>query len=185
LIGLRYAALHPSRVRALTLVSVPPPDYEPDERVERYLRAPRLMAPLFCLGAVSRGWAEMRRALPTWRARAAFAARQAQQVAHAPMRPRLMRDRVRLLESVNLIEAAKACRAPVLVMTGEPDLDRVVSVASTLRYRELLSDATITCLERTGHLGLVLRPDDFTQRIAKFIADADRRQRPALGARTG
>jgi pimeloyl-ACP methyl ester carboxylesterase len=183
LIGLRYAALRPSRVRALTLVSAPPPDYQPDDRVERYLRAPRLMAPLFCAGAVSRGWAEMRRALPTWRARAAFARRQAQQVAQAPMRPRLMRDRVRLLESVDLVDAAKACTAPALVITGEPDLDRVVTVASTLRYRELLRQVTVTRLEHTGHLGLVLRPDDFAQRIAEFVADADRTQRTGLGPR--
>jgi 3-oxoadipate enol-lactonase len=184
LIGLRYAALRPSRVRALTLVSAPPPDYRPDDTVERYLRAPLLMAPLFCAGAVSRGWAEMRRALPTWRARAAFARRQAQQVAKAPMRPTLMRDRVRLLESIDLVDAAKACTAPALVITGEPDLDRVVTVASTLRYRELLRDVTVTRLERTGHLGLVLRPDDFAQRIAEFVAEADRGQRTRFGHRT-
>lgn len=169
LIGLRYAALHPSRVRALALVSAPPPDYEPDDRTERYLRAPRLMTPLFCAGAISRGWAEMRRALPTWRARGAFASRQAAQVARAPMRPRLMRDRVRLLRTVNLVEAAKDCRSPVLVITGDPDLDRVVTVASTLRYRELLPHVRVVRIERTGHLGLVLRPDVFAQHIADFV----------------
>jgi pimeloyl-ACP methyl ester carboxylesterase len=184
LIGLRYAALQPSRVRALALVSAPPPDYEPDGRVEKYLRAPRLMAPLFCAGAISRGWAEMRRALPTWRARAAFASRQAKQVARAPMRPRLMRDRVRLLRHVNLVEAATLCRVPVLVITGDPDLDRVVTVASTLRYRELLPHVTVVRIERTGHLGLVLRPDVFAQHLADFVADLDP-NRITRCARTG
>jgi pimeloyl-ACP methyl ester carboxylesterase len=100
------------------------------------------------------------------------------------MRPRLMRNRVRLLESVNLVDAAKACTAPALVITGEPDLDRVVTVASTLRYRELLRQVTVTRLERTGHLGLVLRPDEFAQRIADFVTDADRRQLTAASPRT-
>ena len=185
LIGLRYAALRPTRVRALALVSVPPPDYEPDARIERYLRAPRLMAPLFCVGAISRGWAEMLRALPTWRARSAFAIRQARQVAQAPMRPRLMRDRVRLLRRVDLVEAAKACRAPALVVTGDPDLDRVVTVDSTLRYEELLPRVTVTRLEDTGHLGLVLRPDDFAHRVAEFVAEAERNQRGGFASRAG
>jgi 3-oxoadipate enol-lactonase len=175
LIALRYAALRPRRVRALALVSVPAPDFAPDDRTERYLRAPRLMSPLFCIGAVSRGWCEMRAALPTWRARTAFATRYMRQVAGAPMAPTLMRDRVRLLREVDFADAARRCAAPALVVTGEPYLDRVVTVESTLRYRELLPDVKVARLERTGHLGVVLRPDDFASQIGEFVAEVEGR----------
>jgi 3-oxoadipate enol-lactonase len=184
LIALRYAALRPARVTALTLVSALPPDYEPDDTTRRYLRAPRLMAPVFCVRAVSRALPELRSALPSWRTRVAFAARQLGQVARAPMAPTLMRDRVRLLHDVDFNESARACTAPALLVTGEPTLDRVVKVESTLRYKELLTDARVERLEGTGHLGLVLRPDEFAARIARFAEEVEERRRDAR-RRTG
>ena len=171
LIALRYAALRPERTRALVLVSVPPPDYEPDGRIQRYLRAPRLMAPAFCAGAISRGIREMRSALPTWPARVTWAARQMVRVARAPIAPASMRQRVELLRSVDFFDTVRRCDAPTLVITGEPGLDRVVPVDGTLRYGDLLSDVTVCRLERTGHLGLVLRPEDFASRIADFARE--------------
>ena len=173
LIALRYAALRPERVRALALVSALPPDYEPDRTTRRYLRSPRLMAPAFCVRAVSRAWPEVRTALPTWRARATFAARQLALVARAPMTPTLMRDRVQMLHDVDFVDAARHCEAPAIVITGEPRLDRVVKVESTLRYRALLPDVQVERLERTGHLGLVLRPEDFAARIVRFLAESE------------
>jgi pimeloyl-ACP methyl ester carboxylesterase len=176
LIALRYAALRPARVKALALVSALPPDYAPDETTRRYLRAPRLMAPAFCVRAMSRAWPELLSALPTWRARAEFAARQLGEVARAPMTPTLMRDRVRLLRDVDFSEAARACAAPALVMTGEQRLDRVVRVESTLRYLDLIAGARVEQLEGTGHLGLVLRPDDFASRVARFADEVERQR---------
>jgi pimeloyl-ACP methyl ester carboxylesterase len=173
LISLRYAALRPERVRALALVSVPPPDYEPDGRTRRYLRSPRLMAPVFCAGAMARGFREMRSALPGWPQRLVWAAKGLVRVAGAPMAPTCMRRRIELLRSVDLVEATRRCQAPALVVTGEPALDRVVPVDGTLRYRELLRNVRVTRLERTGHLGVVLRPDEFASRIAAFAAETE------------
>ena len=48
--------------------------------------------------------------------------------------------------------------APTLVVTGEPALDRVVPVAGTLEYLQLIPGARHVTLERTGHLGVVSRP---------------------------
>lgn len=178
LIALRYAACRPGRVRALVLVSVPPPDFEPDARIRRYLRAPRLMAPVFCIGAIGRGWREMRSGLPTWRLRAAFAVRQALAVTRAPMRPSHMRRRVELLRGMDFTEDARRCETPTLLLTGDPALDRVVRVESTLRYNKLIPHARCARMEGTGHLGPVLRPEEFTARIAAFVDDVAEPREP-------
>lgn len=174
LIALRYATRRPERIRELVLVSVPAPDYEPDARTRRYLRAPRLMAPVFCAGAVARGWREMRHGLPTWRERAAFAARQALDVTRAPMRPSLMRQRIDLLCGLDFTDDARQCGAPTLLITGDPRLDRVVRVESTLKYMTLIPGARLARMEGTGHLGLVLRPGEFASRVAGFVAEVER-----------
>ena len=52
-IAAEFAARHPGRVRGLVLVSALPLDWQPDRRARFYLRAPRLLSPLFlhCLAA--------------------------------------------------------------------------------------------------------------------------------------
>ena len=47
LVALHFAARRPERTRALVLVSTPSPDWTPGARVQWYLRAPRLLAPVF------------------------------------------------------------------------------------------------------------------------------------------
>ena len=46
-IAMEFAVRHPDRVRALLLVSALPPDWQPDRRARFYLRAPRLLSPMF------------------------------------------------------------------------------------------------------------------------------------------
>jgi pimeloyl-ACP methyl ester carboxylesterase len=175
LIALRYAALEPARVRGLVLVSAPPPDYHPDAVVEGYLRAPWLMAPLFLMRATGRGVRELRRALPRWGARVAAAGRQARNVLLSPTAPHRMSQRVGLLHGVDFMGSARQCRQiPTLLIVGERDLDRVVSVDGTLRYGDLLEDVSVHRMERTGHLGLVLQPERFAEAIAGFVAALDR-----------
>jgi len=177
LIALRYAGLHPERVRGLVLVSAPPPDYQPDAAVEGYLRAPWLTAPLFVLRATDRGVREMMSALPTWDERVRAACRQARNVVFSPTAPDRMSHRVQLLRGVDFMESARRCRdVPTLLVTGEPELDRVVDVQGTLRYRDLLDNVTVRRIERTGHLGLVLRADRFTDAIADFVTGLERRR---------
>ena len=172
-VALRYAALRPERVRELVLVSAVGPAYRPDPRTRMYLRAPRLLAPVFVVRGVARTWREVARAIPSGRGRLAFVARYAVRVARAPITPRLMRDRVRLLTELDTETAARSISAPTLIVTGDPGFDPVVRVESTLAYRDLLRNVQVARLEHTGHLGIVLHPDAFTSIVKDFVDRAE------------
>jgi 3-oxoadipate enol-lactonase/3-oxoadipate enol-lactonase/4-carboxymuconolactone decarboxylase len=174
LIALRYASLRPARVRQLVLVSALAPGYTPDARVRRYSRAPRLFAPVFCVGAWRHSRDEVQAALPSWRRRAGFRVRQVWMVASAPVSPVLMRDRIRMLEGIDFTASARTVSAPALVVTGEPGLDHVVPVAHTRAYADLLPQADLVQLPRTGHLGVVTRPRAFAAIVSDFVTRAER-----------
>ena len=65
-------------------------------------------------------------------------------------------------------------RVPTLVLTGDPELDRVVPVRATREYLTLIPHARLERLERTGHLGLITRPEVFCRVVGPFAADAVR-----------
>jgi pimeloyl-ACP methyl ester carboxylesterase len=169
LIALRYAAQRPDRVGELVLVSALAPGYEPDERARFYSRAPRLLFPLFCVGACQRAWVEVARALPAWHARLQFGIRQLWTLLWAPMSPPLMRQRIALLRGINFFESAGAIAVPTLIVTGDADLDRVVPVEHTLRYLQLLADVEAVQLTDTGHNGVITRPVAFADLVADFV----------------
>jgi pimeloyl-ACP methyl ester carboxylesterase len=60
-------------------------------------------------------------------------------------------------------------KAPALVVTGEPVLDRVMPVDVTRRYLDDLPSARHVVLERTGHLGSVTRPGEFADVLRRFV----------------
>ena len=51
-------------------------------------------------------------------------------------------------------------KAPALVITGEPGLDRVLPVDVTRRYLDDFARREHVVMKHTGHLGFVTRPDD-------------------------
>jgi pimeloyl-ACP methyl ester carboxylesterase len=55
------------------------------------------------------------------------------------------------------------------VLTGEPSLDRVVPVAATSEYLQLIRGARLERLPRTGHLGSVTRPELFCAMVKAFL----------------
>ena len=78
--------------------------------------------------------------------------------------------------------------APTLVVTGEPDLDRVVPTDGTREYIRAIPGAKHVLLERTGHIGLVTRPDRFADRVGDFSREDGgcfRRRRSRRSAFTG
>jgi len=168
-VALRYAATRPDRVSALVLVSTPGPDFRTDGRVRRYVRRPVLMAPLFAAGAPLRLGPEIVAAHDSWPARLAFAVRHSSRVLGAPMSPTRMSQRMRLVEMIDVRATCAAVRAPTLVITGEPGLDRVVSVEGTRRYVDAIGGARHVTLERTGHIGLVSRPRRFADVVGGFL----------------
>lgn len=169
LIALRYAARRPAMTRGLVLASALDPCYSPDRRARFYMTTPGLLFPVFCLDAAWRSRMEVRAALPERRARNRFRVKQAQAAVLTPTTPYRMVHRMRLLAGEDFMADATRVKCPTLVITGDPELDRVVPVACTLAYAELLPDVETASLANTGHLGIVTRPDGFRDLVAGFV----------------
>src|SRR5262245_55213579 len=167
LIASSFAARHADRVSGLVLASAIPPSWKPDARAEFFMRAPRLLSPLFCVGSL-RMCPEIFAAKESWSRGAAFAAQHASTVLANMFSPRLMARRARMVASLNVARQLADVRCPVLVVTGESGLDRVVPVSTTREYHRIWPHAAEAVLQRTGHLGLITRPDEFARLIVSF-----------------
>ena len=176
LIASSFATRHADRVSALILASAIPPSWKPDARAEFFMRAPRLLSPLFCVGSL-RMCPEIFAAKESWSSGAAFAAQHASTVLANMFSPRLMARRARMVASLNVERQLADVRCPVLVVTGESGLDRVVPVSMTREYHRIWPHATQAVLQRTGHLGLITRPDEFARVVVSFAAQADQGDR--------
>jgi pimeloyl-ACP methyl ester carboxylesterase len=84
------------------------------------------------------------------------------------------------VQPADLSRSLAPITVPTLIVTGEPTLDLVVPVAETLKYARLVPHAHIATLARTGHLGLVTRPKEFTALVVGFAEDG---WRDGLGTR--
>jgi 3-oxoadipate enol-lactonase len=171
LIAAAFAARHPERVTSLVLVSAVPPSWTPDSRVKFYLRAPTLLTPLFCLASV-RMYREIAAATPGLVPGVWAAVNHGWRALTHMFSPARMARRVRLLEGVRVREELTGVEVPTLIVTGDADLDRVVPVRRTREYLEIWPAARIATLERTGHIGLITRPDEFTRIVAPFVAES-------------
>jgi 3-oxoadipate enol-lactonase len=157
LIGLHFAALRPDRVRSLTLISTPSPRWRLDRRSASYARHPILSLPLFAVRAVTRMAPEIIAARPTWTSRLRLGVEYGWRTISAPMSPATMARWAREWMATDLRADCARIQAPTLVVTGEPKLDRVVPVASTLEYLELIPHARHALLPDTGHIGIVTK----------------------------
>ncbi|HEV3218112.1 MAG TPA: alpha/beta hydrolase [Vicinamibacterales bacterium] len=182
LIALRYAARRRERVRALILVSTPGPRWRPTPRQARHMRWPILNSPLFVLGAVKRGWSELRVTLPYLGERLAFCARLAIQVASAPGIPSRMSARARLAVEEHFENDCARVAAPTLVIAGERDLDKVVRFDDTMCYVASIPGAEFQLFEQTGHLGTASAPDRFAAIVSKFLSRLPDRTWPTTSA---
>ena len=173
LIAAAYAARYPDRVASLVLVSPIPPSWKPDGRVRLYLRAPRLLCPLFMVASL-RMYREVAAANSTVAAGLRAAARHGWRVVTHMFSPSRMARRVHLLHGVGLESLLPPVRVPTLVLTGDPSLDRVVPVPASYEYARMWPHARVATIERTGHLGLITRPDEFARLVVPFAEDAAR-----------
>ena len=169
LIALRYAATRPDRVSTLVLASAPGPGWRPNEQQARWISRPWWSTPAFVLSSPMRVWPEISAAIPDQRMRLGFLARQTLRCAAAPMIPSLMASRIRCSAPEDFQDDCGGVRSPTLVVTGEPDLDRVVPVSSTRGYVALIRRAEYVMLERTGHMGLLTRPSTFAEVVTDFV----------------
>ena len=168
LIAAAFAARHPQRVTSLVLVSALPPAWRPDLRVRFYLRAPRLLSPLFYLMSV-RLYREIAAAHDRTVDGLRAAARHGINVLQHMLSPARMARRIRLLSQVDLAGEIAHLTVRTLVITGEDRLDRVVPPGRTREYLQLCGDARCVTIARTGHLGLITRSDEFANVVCDFV----------------
>jgi len=169
LVALRYAATRPNRVSALILSSSPAPGWAPTEQQQRWIASPWRSAPAFIATSPGRLLPEIRTALPGWRERLAFSVRHVLRVAAAPMKPPLMASRVTWQQKMDFRQDCANVQAPTLVISGDEALDRVVPVKVTRTYASLIGRVRCEVIERTGHIGLLTRPDRFASLVSDFV----------------
>jgi pimeloyl-ACP methyl ester carboxylesterase len=167
-IASEFTTRHPERVRGLVLVSALPTDWVPDERARFYLRAPLLLSPVFLLDAPTRAYREIRAALPRLPERARFSAAQLVRVTRYFLSPSRMAARINWFSEFSFSDPSRIV-CPVIVITGEPELDRVVPPHLTERYIAAIPHARRAVIPRTGHLGLLTRPREFVDRVSEFV----------------
>jgi len=171
LIAVHYAARHPERVSALILASAPGPRWRPDERAMKYVRAPRLLAPLFVVRSSMVAAREVAAALPRRRDRWAFKRRHLVHVLRAPCSPARMAQRVLFALDVDFTKDCGKVTSPTLVITGEKDLDQIVPIQATRDYLECIRGAKGVTFEGTGHIGLLTRPERFAEIVCGFVEE--------------
>ena len=168
LIAAEFSARHPERVSALVLASALHSHWRPNQDQQRFLRSPRLLSPLFAANARARMQPEVAAAFPAMGARLRFMASQGARVAMAPASPSRMARRV-VWATGHRFADPRTITARALVLTGEATLDHVVPVQVTEQYMKELQSAQRVVLERTGHIGLVTRPDSFAEILGRFV----------------
>jgi 3-oxoadipate enol-lactonase len=178
LIAAAFAARHPERASGLVLASAIPPHWTPNARIRFYLRAPRLLSPLFVVNSL-RMYREIAAAVPGVLPGMAAAARHGFNALTHMMSPGRMARRVHLLEAVKLDRELAGLHIPTLVITGDAALDNVVPVRLTEEYTRIWPHAERQTIARTGHLGLITRPDAFAYAVERFIERHDEATRPA------
>lgn len=172
LIASEFAARYPDRVTALVLASALHSAWQPNRQQRQYLKAPWLMSPLFVATAPGRMRPEVRATFPSVGARLRFMVEHGIRCAMAPTSPTKMARRIKWA-STHRFASPGGITAPALVVTGERALDRVVPVDVTERYMDELHSAQRVVFERTGHIGIVTRPDVFAEILGRFL-DGDR-----------
>jgi pimeloyl-ACP methyl ester carboxylesterase len=164
-----YAARRPDRVAALILVSPPAPGWRLDPQSEGYARRPRAALPLFAFRSICRLTPEIIASFPTWRGRLGFAATYLFRAMRWPVSPRRMAAWLFEWMQTDIESDCRHIRVPTLIVTGEPRLDRVVAVSSSLEYLTLVPGARHSTLAGTGHVGLIAKPREFAAIVDRFL----------------
>lgn len=168
LIAAEFAARRPERVEALVLVSALHKTWHPSGLQRQFLKAPLLMSPVFVATAPQRVRPELLATFPRLLTRLTFQAKFGLSVMCALASPAKMARRIEWATQYQFAYCRRI-EAPTLIVTGEPGLDRVVPVDVTRRYLDELRKAEHVVLQRTGHNGLVTRPDEFADVLGRFV----------------
>jgi 3-oxoadipate enol-lactonase len=169
LIATKFAATRAERTTGLVVVSTPSPSWKPSADQARYLESPWRSTPAFLRSSPGRMWPEIAAAIDGWPARLRFCVEHTGRILAAPIVPADMARRMQLNPGAALRADCARVRARALVVTGEPGLDRVVPVESTREFVRLFRDAEYAMMERTGHIGLLTRPEWFARIVSEFV----------------
>ena len=170
-IAAAFAARYPERTASLVMVSALPVSWRPDRRVRFFLRAPRLLTPVFLIASL-RLYREIAAANAGVAAGFGPAVRHAVRVLTHMFSPARMARRVSILADATLPDDIARLRLPTLLITGEATLDRIVPVSATHEYARMWPHARVAEIPRTGHLGLITRPDAFASLVVPFAEQA-------------
>lgn len=173
LLALRLAAWHAGLVQSLVVVSAPPPGWRLDPVSARYARHPVLSLPLFACRGALRLAPEMLAARDSWLGRIALSAGHGVRILRYPASTVQMASWAKAWMATDFSGDCRQVRARALVVTGEDDLERVVPTRDTIRYLACLRGATHVRIPATGHLGLITRPDVFSDLLENFLAAAE------------
>lgn len=169
LLAMEFAARYPDRVIGVVLPSALPPRWTLDARARFYVRAPRLLSPLFWLASPARMLPELRAALP-FKALLRFLRESSVRAVRASLSPTRMAGRVKAIAEFPFRDVSSV-GAPVLLITGEDRLDKIVKPALTRQYLTQVPHARHVTIARTGHLGLVTKPAEFAELVTAFAHD--------------
>jgi pimeloyl-ACP methyl ester carboxylesterase len=169
LIAVRYAARHPDRVSSLILVASPSPAFELDRVSAACARYPRMALPIFAMRGCLRVAPEILAARDGWTSRMKLAIDYTARALRYPLSPTQMASWVRAWMRADITRECRQVTTPTLLVNGEPSLDRVVPVPSTLEYRTLLANTWHEVLPRTGHIGWVSKPDELSAIVDRFL----------------
>jgi len=61
-------------------------------------------------------------------------------------------------------------KVPTMIVTGEESLERVVPPRMTREYLAIWPHARVETLARTGHLGVLTRPEEFAAVVSAFAS---------------
>jgi pimeloyl-ACP methyl ester carboxylesterase len=182
LIAACYAARRPERVSALILASTPAPVWRPKPADAFCARNPRLGFPFFAVRALGRLGPEIYRARDSWPQRIRLGADHTRRAISAPFSPLFASQWLREWQAFDITDDCGRITAPTLVVTGEPEMDKIVAVGGSMQYTRLIPGATHSVLPGTGHLGVITKPHRFAEIAGQFIhaaRSAERTPKPA------
>jgi pimeloyl-ACP methyl ester carboxylesterase len=172
LVALRAAARHPKSASALILVSTPGPGWHLRPRHQLYAKLPWLFGPLFLAESPFRLRRELAAALPDIRDRWRFVQMQLRTTIEVPLSLKRMAARALVAASYERAGDCRAVACRTLIVHGEPGLDHVVDAGGTRGYAELIPRSEVVTLERTGHLGSITKPHEFSGIVNRFLLSA-------------
>jgi pimeloyl-ACP methyl ester carboxylesterase len=170
-IATRFAARYPERTNGLILVSSPTPHWKPNETLLKYMEKPLLSMPLVLPAWFTRMWPEIFAAKPTLRERVSFGCRYFTRAVMSPLSVTRMSEWARLKIATDIVADCARVKAPAMLITGEPKLDRVVDLTKSVDYVTLIPGTRHVTIERTGHIGLVTKPVEFSDLVCGFVQE--------------